>query len=235
MPLRGGGTSMAGSRLARGHLETSEPLGADARSTGDRFEWVGNHPAFDFTNTVDWTSRGLESERLRSFDDLVRWALAAGAIGLPEAAALGARAGREPRRASEALRRARELRSEIHEVMTAIARSAPPPPAALRAFNEAVRTAVSSLSVASDGGRMAWRHDDTGTLDLVAHHVAWLAAQLMTSQDAAPVGLCANPECGWLFLDTTKNHSRRWCGMPDCGPRAKARRYYMRRRGKERP
>jgi len=225
---------MAGSRLAGGSPATSERLGAAVRSPADRFEWVGNHAALDFTNTVDWTSRGLESERLRSFDDLVRWALAAGAISLPEATALGARAGREPRRAIEALRLARELRSEIHEVMTAIARRVPPRQAALHAFNEAVRSAFSGLSVAWDGGRMVWRREDTGTLDLVAHHVAWLAAQLMTSPDKTPIGLCANPECGWLFLDTTKNHSRRWCGMPDCGPRAKARRYYLRQRGKER-
>lgn len=226
---------MTTSRLKAAESASPDHVGAGEWPEGERFQFVGNHPALDFTNTVDWTTRGLEVERLRSYDDLVRWALAAGVIVLPEATTLGARAGREPRLASESLKRAHDLRREVHDAMMAIARGKPPLQDGLHAFNQALRAALARLSVAWEAGRMVWRRDDAGTLDLVTHHVAWLAAQLMTSQDASRVGLCANPDCGWLFVDTTKNHSRRWCGMPDCGPRAKARRYYLRKRGKERP
>lgn len=42
---------------------------------------------------------------------------------------------------------------------------------------------------------------------------------------------CPYPQCGRLFLDQSKNRSRRWCEMSMCGNRTKARRHY--RRGKE--
>ncbi|MCB0153982.1 MAG: CGNR zinc finger domain-containing protein, partial [Anaerolineae bacterium] len=55
------------------------------------------------------------------------------------------------------------------------------------------------------------------------------AAELLTSDRLNRVGQCAGESCGWLFLDTTRNHSRRWCEMEHCGNRAKAKRHYRRR------
>jgi predicted RNA-binding Zn ribbon-like protein len=46
---------------------------------------------------------------------------------------------------------------------------------------------------------------------------------------------CSGDTCGWLFVDTSRNHSRRWCDMEDCGNRAKARRHYLRRKQLEAP
>ena len=40
---------------------------------------------------------------------------------------------------------------------------------------------------------------------------------------------CGASDCAWLFLDTSKNHHRRWCDMTRCGNRAKVRRFYARR------
>ena len=42
---------------------------------------------------------------------------------------------------------------------------------------------------------------------------------------------CGNPECGWLFIDQSRNHSRVWCDMGTCGSRAKMTRYRRRKRG----
>ena len=56
------------------------------------------------------------------------------------------------------------------------------------------------------------------------------AAELLTSPDLPLVRECAGYDCGWLFMDTTKNRSRRWCDMATCGNRAKGRRHYERRR-----
>ena len=59
------------------------------------------------------------------------------------------------------------------------------------------------------------------------------AAELLTSERRSRIGQCADDRgCGWLFLDATKNRSRRWCAMGDCGNRAKARRHYLRTRGR---
>ena len=57
------------------------------------------------------------------------------------------------------------------------------------------------------------------------------AVDLMTSPELDRVGQCADDRgCGWLFVDTTKNRSRRWCDMRDCGNRAKARRHYAKKK-----
>jgi predicted RNA-binding Zn ribbon-like protein len=59
------------------------------------------------------------------------------------------------------------------------------------------------------------------------------AAEVLTSEKRTRLGQCADDRgCGWLFLDTSKNRSRRWCDMEDCGNRAKARRHYLRERGR---
>jgi len=60
--------------------------------------------------------------------------------------------------------------------------------------------------------------------------VARAATALLTSSDLARVRECADDACGWLFLDHSRNGSRRWCDMADCGNRAKARRYRERRK-----
>ena len=69
---------------------------------------------------------------------------------------------------------------------------------------------------------------DEISLDKMIWAVARSAADLLTSADLKRVGVCAGEGCGWLFFDTSKNNSRRWCAMEDCGNRAKARRHYQR-------
>ena len=71
-------------------------------------------------------------------------------------------------------------------------------------------------------------------LDRVTWWVARSAAELMTSPDLPFVRECASYDCGWLFMDTTKNRSRRWCDMSTCGNRAKGRRHYERKRAASR-
>ena len=218
-----------GGRRARGEARDAAPDRAPA-AAADRFELVGGHSALDFTNTASWETGGPVNDRLGTYDDVVAWGRAAGVLSAPEAAALGARGASERRRAADSAARARALRGTLHELFSAAARGAPPPAAPMRAFNAELRDAAAELSVAWEGGRFAWRPGEARRLDLVARRVAWAAAQLLTSPDLARVRQCANAECGWLFLDTTKNRSRRWCSMRDCGSREKARRYYRRTR-----
>jgi predicted RNA-binding Zn ribbon-like protein len=80
------------------------------------------------------------------------------------------------------------------------------------------------------GADFVWDQGHADALDLIVRRVLWATAQLVTSPALARLRQCANRECGWLFLDTTKNNSRRWCSMEECGSRDKARRYYRRSR-----
>jgi predicted RNA-binding Zn ribbon-like protein len=77
----------------------------------------------------------------------------------------------------------------------------------------------------------AWTWPDEEELDLarLLWPVARSAAELLTSPDRQLVRECLGDNCGWLFLDTSKNHRRTWCSMQGCGNRAKARRHYARR------
>jgi predicted RNA-binding Zn ribbon-like protein len=64
--------------------------------------------------------------------------------------------------------------------------------------------------------------------------VLWSAADLLGAGRLARMRQCANPDCGWLFLDRSKSGNRRWCSMSACGNRAKAHRHYQREKSKPR-
>jgi predicted RNA-binding Zn ribbon-like protein len=193
-----------------------------------KFSFVGGHPALDFANTIAWTAQGPVHERLRDYGDVVAWGAAAGVLTAAEARRLRALANDEPLGAAEAYGYVVGLRAALHELFAAHARGKAPPPPALTAFNAALRDAAAQIGIAREKGRFDWRDGGPSSLSLVAHRVAWAAAQLMTSEQVARVGMCGGNDCGWVYLDTTKNHSRRWCTMEDCGSRAKARAYYAR-------
>jgi predicted RNA-binding Zn ribbon-like protein len=82
----------------------------------------------------------------------------------------------------------------------------------------------------ADGG-LEWRFEPmTSSLSAMLRPIARAAADLLTSSDLALVRTCASPTCQWFFLDTSKNHHRRWCSMKQCGNRAKVRRFYAKKK-----
>ena len=90
---------------------------------------------------------------------------------------------------------------------------------------------MSKMRLVPRGGGYGFVFGGTAAvLDAVLWHVARSAAELLTSGDLGRVRGCASEECGWVFLDTTRNRSRRWCDMKECGNREKARRFYQRSR-----
>jgi predicted RNA-binding Zn ribbon-like protein len=188
--------------------------------------------AISFNNTASWTGDGLSNDRLETFPDLLRWCGANSLLDAAEVRTLEERAGSDPWLAATVLGQARELRSVLHRILAALAGEREPEPVALRTFNQALRSAAGQLALTWREGRPSWELQGGATPDTIVDRIAWAAAQFITSPELARLGLCANPECGWMFLDSTRNHSRRWCSMQDCGSRAKARRYYRRRKEK---
>ena len=195
------------------------------------FEWVGGNPALDFTNTVSWTTPERTEERLRSYTDLVRWTGEAGLAGPGEIRSLAGKPrvgpwkpnGLSPGRSSSATRCTKC--------------SAPRPPAPSRTPGRwiasigswARRSAGSGLAVDRAGGRGGGTHGKSWSVRSAL--VAWSAAQLLTSEGLPLLKRCAGDQCGWVFLDRSRNHARRWCDMKVCGNKEKARRFYRRRRG----
>ena len=159
----------------------------------------------DFANTLDWHASAHPVETLTTYADLVAWSHEVGLLSERIARQLIAEAERQPKQAAAILERARTLREAIAE---------------MQSRSRLVRT--------PEGLNWDWGGGEND-LDQMLWWVIRSATDVMTSDELYRVGQCADDRgCGWLFLDTSKNHSRRWCAMKDCGNRAKARRYYKR-------
>src|ERR687888_470126 len=94
--------------------------------------------------------------------------------------------------------------------------------APVRALHPGVREAADGHDAA-----LAWSWADAAVrLDAPLWPLVRLAAELLVGPELERVRECAAGDCRWLFLDTSKNRSRRWCDMKSCGNRAKVRRFY---------
>lgn len=186
----------------------------------------------DFANTLDWHASDHPEERLNSYSDLVAWSERAGLLTAPEAQRLLRRAEGHPADATGVLKSAIALREVIYRIFSAVAHGRAPEAVDLVSLNAALPEALCRSRIVRLEDKFTWDWADVeDALDCMLWPVAWSAADLLTSEDVHRVGECADDRgCGWLFLDLSRNHSRRWCDMKDCGNRAKARRHYERKR-----
>jgi predicted RNA-binding Zn ribbon-like protein len=189
------------------------------------FLYIGGDPALDLINTVDWTSRGLENERLEDFQQLIRWAEGAGVIDGATGRRLRRLGEARPRVAAAALTYAIEARGTLRELFGAIARGEPAE-AKLARFNRWLREALGGLDIAPADGtgyRWRWRGEESDPRALV-WRVLWSAASLLRSDEIGNVRVCDGDDCGWMYVDRSRNGFRRWCQMRTCGTREKTRR-----------
>lgn len=208
-------------------------MGRNARSPADEaeLELVGGALCLDFVNTVDPRHGRHRREYLTSYSTLVSWAAHAGAIETGDAATLQAEARRHPKRARQVHRDAIALREHAYEIFLAVMDSRPLPPASIRSFNRHLARASARRQVIARGGSLGWGWLGERDLERVLWPVLWAMADLLMGSSRDRIRECpGDGTCGWLFLDGTKNRSRRWCSMKTCGNRAKARRHYHRSR-----
>ena len=196
------------------------------------FELNAGRLCLDFTNTVRARPLNERIELIKEYGDLLSWAHQATILTPGEAAALAEAARQHPRAAGDALTQALSLREALYGLFSARAAGLPAPAADLHTINRAIGKAMTraGLSPAAGGGfQWSWPDAPLG-VDRVGWWVARSAAELLTSEHLTGVRECAGYDCGRLFMDGTKNRSRRWCDMASCGNRAKGRRHYERRR-----
>ncbi len=192
-------------------------------------KFVAGHPALDFVNTAGgWSAGNVLDDKLENFGDLIRWAELAGFLDASDAAASTRLARNHPRQAAKVLARARALRGVLHRIINCILENRKPRAAEVQFFEDELRIARKHQRLAATGGRFLWTWDERPVLDTILWRVSQSAADLLTSPDLARVRRCAGENCGWMFLDTTRNHSRHWCDMQDCGNLAKVRRFRAR-------
>ena len=194
------------------------------------FEFSAGRPSLDFANTVG--SRFDEHrEYFKRYQDAIEWARQGGLIELRTAQAMERSASSHVARAEASIRAARRLREAIFEIFLARTQGRRPREADLDELNSALSKGLAHRRLSQSRDVIAWDWDERAkTFDGILWRVALDAADLLTSALSEKVRECASDTCGWLFIDASKNRSRRWCDMASCGNREKARRHYVRSR-----
>lgn len=202
-----------------------------SRNAGN-LELVGGKLCLDFANTVSTRVGPLHREYLTRYADLVEWSRHVGVLTDREAQRFGREAARRPDEAAAVLGQALAIRETIYRIFAAIARQQSPTKADVAALNDVLVEALGRLRVLPSGDVFEWQWvQDSQALDVMLWPIVRSAADLLTSSGLRRVRQCARREgCDWLFVDTSKNQSRRWCSMRMCGSLDKARRYYQRKR-----
>jgi predicted RNA-binding Zn ribbon-like protein len=198
-------------------------------AVGMTLRLLAGHPALDFVNTIDPREGAQRVEHLRTYGDLVEWAGRAGVLTAAEARRTSRDASGDPSAAGRALDRAVALREAAYAIFGAVAARRPAPADAVHELQTAYCDAMAHAGLTGTGRRFQWRL--SGGLDIVRWHIARDAVALLESEMLGRVKRCpGSGDCGWLFLDSSKNASRRWCSMEGCGNRSKLRRFLRRRK-----
>jgi predicted RNA-binding Zn ribbon-like protein len=193
---------------------------------GPEFDFIAGNPVLDFHNTVEWPPRGKSNDRLPRPVDLVRWATESGIVTSDEARKLRAYCIRNGSRSRAELADTLQLRSLIHHLLSNLVEGQQPSDASIATLNQRLKKLRSRQKIEWRNGELRWSPVGSRGTTTIMDRLALSAAELITSAELWRLRTCANPECGWLFLDTTRNGLRKWCSMAECGGRAKSKRYY---------
>jgi predicted RNA-binding Zn ribbon-like protein len=207
-------------------IAESARLPTDVDELAGRFSQLSGHAVLDLMNTVDWRLDPTRSiERLRTMEDVLDWCRLTGLIAAEEHAALLAAAARHPRvamREREAVVAWRELAYDA-----IVDRSG----TAMREIVDAYRDVLlrSDLRTTAESGPWSWA-DTHVDLPAARDRIVRATVDLATRADLQLIHQCEDDACGWVYLDTSPRHNRRWCSAAGCGNRNRARRFNQRRR-----
>jgi len=195
------------------------------------FAFIAGALCLDFVNTVSSHRSEHAREKLCTFTDLIRWSREANLLDAEEAYSFLSDSSEDSEQTSKVLQDARRLRQILFRIFEAVEQRKNPSPDVLAAFNETLRSFPVQLEVRLQDENFCCerRIRQTDASRLLAP-VVWSAADLLGSARIHRIRQCADDGCGWFFVDNTKNRSRRWCAMSDCGSHAKAKRYYQRKK-----
>jgi predicted RNA-binding Zn ribbon-like protein len=210
-------------------IRTDKQDAKPARRRAPHFDLIAGNVCLDFINTLD-DRHTKPKELLENYADLARFGEDTGILAPTEADSLVERGAIFPEKAQRALLWARELREAMHDVFWAAINKRSTPPTALARLNAGIQSAASHLRLKPVDGRFEWQFDDFGHFESAVFPLARAAGELLASEELAFVRACASKSCEWFFLDTSKNHHRRWCDMARCGNRAKVQRFYARQK-----
>lgn len=196
------------------------------------FDLDSGRLCLDFANTLgDRPEPEPQSEELHRYADLVAFGEQTGVLTADAVALLLEEAERHPAEAERTFADVIAFRETLFRVFSAVAAYGVPAADDLAACNAVFAEAVARSRIVPEehGFRWEWPQD-TPDLRAVLWPIAWSAIDLLRAPELRRVHECASHDCSWLFLDMSKNGSRRWCSMESCGNRAKAQRHRTRQR-----
>jgi predicted RNA-binding Zn ribbon-like protein len=192
--------------------------------TKGRFELIGGHPALDLVNTLDWRFRDTGSEELiNNYADAVSFIEQSGMIGPGDARRL--LRGVPGNKADKIVAAVRELREALAEILYAAVAGKSPSTSSVRKLEACLNNARAQQQLHWEGAKLEWKLAQPLSPSALLWLLTLSAGEFVTSDRMQLLRECGNDECRWLFLDSSKNHTRRWCDMKICGNRMKARRF----------
>jgi predicted RNA-binding Zn ribbon-like protein len=198
---------------------------AKGTATSRTFELSGGHPALDLVNTLDWRFRESgPQELLETYEDVVRFTEQSGLISAADARKLLRHM--PDNKAARVLAAVRHLRESAADALYGVVEGKSPSSSTLKQLKKCIEDARQQQEFLWNGDTLEWVLPHSGSLPALPLWLLSLSmAALMTSDQMRLVRQCGSAECRWLFVDTSKNHTRRWCNMKICGNRMKARRF----------
>ena len=197
------------------------PSGLEDRT----FELIAGDASLDFVNTLDWRFRESGTEELiGSYGELIEFCERAGVLTAKQAR--GLRREVSTSAGEKVSRAARELREAAAEFFYSELEERKPSAATISTLERIFKETRQRQRLRRNDDRLLWDWPEGETApELPLWMLALRVEALMTSERLQALKECGNRECRWLFLDTSKNHTRRWCDMKICGNRMKARRF----------
>jgi predicted RNA-binding Zn ribbon-like protein len=195
-----------------------------AERESERQRLVGGELCLDFANTVNGHSRLDLHEYLKDYRDLVLWGRHAGILNSSEGKNLLLEAHKDAPAAYSVFQRGKELRETIFRIFSSVSRGREANKADLLYLNAVWRDGMGHARLIPSAGGFELGWDDEPCLESPLRAATASAVRLLTSPQAQMVRQCAGEGCDWLFVDTSRNHLRKWCSMDECGNRAKMRR-----------
>jgi predicted RNA-binding Zn ribbon-like protein len=202
---------------------------------------VGGRLCLDFVNTVGGrkkeeapkkgkvVSATILDDKLEHYFDLLAWSRHVGLIDENGLRAMAREAAKHEKEARAVLQRAVALREALWRICVATANGERVNAADLDLLNEELDIASEHERLVAADGNFVWEFvRGRNALDQMLWFVVQSAGEMLTTADLTRLRECYGEDCGWLFEDTSRNRSRQWCQMQDCGNRAKVRSFRAR-------
>lgn len=201
-----------------------DPLPLDPGTYPGTYKLVGGEPSLDLINTLAWRGTDRQHDWFDRATNVTLWAVASSLLEEEERRRIDRALDNDPERRTSQLTAVRRLREVLRDVLSPLASGETPGAEPLRRLDRYLQEAFRRRRLEPETLRWTWVPPTT--LEEVMAPAVWNAGEVLTKVDRRRLGRC--PSCDWLFHDTTRNRSRRWCDMNDCGSRDKALRYYHR-------